>query len=232
MHKRLDKIKKIMPVKAGIRSFIKNLAKWVIDQTPAFAGVTALLMIFAVSAHAEEFTYSPEGCDFQITFPDEPYATRRCHDQMRDKCTLMTSYTQVIDLDTTINFYVTCKQSKESLRDSFTPDLMRTSILARPGVQNLEVYDISYDETDNATMAALLGAGKSANGNDTMLSVIQLWIGDKSVLSLEGELIGQQTEKSDRIFADILQSLHHNDWQPPETESQESPSPEKNGEQK
>ncbi len=182
---------------------------------------TLFFLVLSFPVLAAEFVYSPEGCDFQITFPGEPFATRRCHDQMKDKCSLMTSYTQVFDLDATVNFYVSCTPSAKNFRKDFTPDLMRTSLLARPGIENLEVYDISYNETDNATMAALLGAGNSANGNNEILYVTQLWVGNGSVLTLEAELIGKQTEKSDRLFADILQSLRHNDDRKASSEAEE-----------
>ena len=106
-----------------------------------------LVAINALPARAEEFRYSPEGCEFSMTFPSEPHAIRRCHDKMPDKCTLMTGYTQVFDLDTTVNFYVACKPSEKDMRKDFTADIMRTSLLARPYVNTLEVYD--GDHTNN-----------------------------------------------------------------------------------
>ncbi len=165
------------------------------------------------TAAADEFVYSPEGCDFKMTFPDEPHAARRCHDKIRDKCDLMTSYTQVFGLDTTVNFYVSCTPAEKDFRKEFTSDLMRTSLLARPNIDLLEAYDISYQETDDAAMAALLGAGESPNGNDQMLYVVQLWVGEHSTLNLEAELIGAQTEESDKYFATVLRSLMHKNAQ-------------------
>ncbi|MCB9991655.1 MAG: hypothetical protein H6867_09875 [Rhodospirillales bacterium] len=177
---------------------------------------TLLLMVLSLPAMAEGFVYSPEGCEFQITFPSEPQVTRRCHDKVADKCALMTSYTEVISLDATLNFYVSCRSSEKNYREDFSPDLMRTSLLARPDVDRLEVYDINFQESDQAVMGSLLGAGPSPNGNDPMIYVAQLWVGDASVFSLEAELIGPQSEEADQHFANILRSLHHNDWEPPQ----------------
>ncbi len=166
----------------------------------------------AQDSDADGYTYSPDGCEFEITFPEEPYTVNRCHDKMSDKCQLMSSYTRVFDLDATVNFYLTCEPTSQSRRQEFTPDLLRTSLLARPRVSRLEVYDINLKDTDEAMMSALVGAGPSPVGNDNMIYIAQIWVGDESILSLEGELIGDNTVAADQLFADILRSLRHKDW--------------------
>lgn len=187
--------------------------------------LTALtLVLFAPAAHAQEFVYSPEGCDFRLTFPGEPHAVRRCHDKLTDKCDLMTSYTQVFELDATVNFYVSCKPSPENFRKDFSTDLLRTSLLARPNVDLLEVYDISFNETDEALMGALMGAGRSPSRNDEMVYVTQIWVGNNSVLTFEGEMVGVQKEEVDQLFADVLASMRHKDW--PEQQKTEKPAAE------
>lgn len=201
----------------GSIPIISPLYKWI----PAFAGMTMLL--FSPPALAEEYTYSPEGCEFVITFPEEPRATQRCHDIIQDRCTLMASYTQVFEMDATLNFYVNCEPTERNMREDYTPDALRTMLLARPGVDNLEVYDVTYSETDNATTAALLGAGPSPGGQDPMVYVIQLWVGESSIFTLEAELIGKGHDEADTQFADILRSLHHKDWQPETAEEPEEP---------
>lgn len=177
---------------------------------------TILILVLSFPAMADEFVYAPDDCEFKMVFPDEPYAARRCHQKMQDKCDLVTGYTQVFGVDATINFYVTCKPAEPHFRENFTPDIIRTTLLARPGVSSLEAYDISYSENDLATMSALLGAGPTPNGQDVMIYVTQIWVGDGSVLSLEGELIGDGVDEADKLFGKILGSLRHKDWKPEE----------------
>lgn len=189
---------------------------------PDLIAFILLLAVLSVPALAQEgFKYSPEGCEFEIVFPEEPYASRRCHDEMQERCDLMTTYTRVFDLDATINVYVSCRPLGEGNRAQFTPDMLRTSLLARPGVKDLEVYDITFQENEHALMGALLGAGPTANANHAMIYVAQIWVGDNSLFTLESELIGPQIEEVDRAFADILRSLHHKDWTPSETSEAE-----------
>ena len=180
-----------------------------------------IILLTSSPTKAQEYTYAPQGCDFKITFPEEPHTTRRCHTKIADRCDLMSGYTKVFGLDATVNFYVSCKPNEEDLRESFTPDVLRTSLLARPYVESLEVYDINHGETDLAKMSALFGAGPTDNGNDVMLYVAQIWVGENSTLSLEGEIIGHDVPEADELFADILASLHHKDGPPP-TEPKDS----------
>jgi len=175
---------------------------------------TLLIIFMTFPALADEYVYSPEGCDFEITFPEEPGTMRRCHDKLPDQCDMMHGYTKVFGLDATVNIYVHCEPGDENLRDSFSPDTMRTALLARPGVDRLEVYDISHDNGDLAETAAIIGAGKTPNGNDVVIYVGQLWVGDNSMFTMEGELIGSDVEDADFLFADIMRSLRHKDAPP------------------
>jgi len=187
-------------------------------------GMFFLAMITAFPAFAEEYTYAPEGCDFIMTFPEEPRATQRCHDKVSDKCTLMTSFTKVYDMDAAINIYVSCKPTETDLRGQFTPDARRTSLLARPGVDTLEVYDVTHSENEKAVMSALLGAGPTPSGKDVMVYVTQLWVSKSSVFTMEAELIGHDISEADKLFSDILGSLHHKDLKPenPNEKSEET----------
>ncbi len=173
-----------------------------------FAGIIVLLLFsYSSAARAGEYLWAPDDCEFQMTFPGEPHAIRRCHNKMPDKCMEMTGYTEVFELDATVNIYVSCNPSEISLRKDFTPDLLRTTLLARPNADLLEVYDISQSDTPDALIGALFGAGESPNGNDQMVYIAQLWVGNSSLLTLEAELIGTQSDDVDKAFANILATL-------------------------
>ena len=72
-----------------------------------------MLLSAPVAAQQAEggYLYSPEGCDFQISLPAEPRVTKRCHNELQDKCSMMATYTQVFALDSTVNVYVSCRPS-------------------------------------------------------------------------------------------------------------------------
>jgi len=152
------------------------------------------------------FPYRQPGCEFEIVFPKAPYTTRRCNPELPDNCELMTSYTQVFDLSATLNFYVSCKPVEESVASQFTQDIMQTPLLARAGASRLQTQETAYDQNDNARMAALLGAGKAGSGNGDLLYVSQIWVGKKSIMTIEGELIGSANDEADIMFADILRT--------------------------
>lgn len=167
-----------------------------------------IVLILATSARAEPYTYKPEGCAFEITFPSQPETVERCNSYLPDRCELMTNFTHVFDLTATLNFFVTCKMVDETVYSDFTQDIMRTTLIARAG-NRLETFETYFDARDDYKTAALLGAGNSPNGKDMMMYMSQLWIGKESILTVESELIGPQHEDAERMFAAILQSIQH-----------------------
>lgn len=157
------------------------------------------------------YEYAPEGCEFEMRLPSEPATARRCHPMMPNECALMDSFTRVFDLAATVNIFFSCKPIGGATRSNYTEDALRIMLVSRPGVTDLETQEIAIDERENFTRAALLGAGPSQNGQDVMIYTTQIWVGDKSVLTMEGELIGAAHEQADLLFADILHSLRFKD---------------------
>jgi len=193
--------------------------------TPAMLFMACGLLMGAHSASADNLPYKVdiEGCDFEMAFPSEPFTTRRCHPMMQDRCDLMNSFTKVYDLEATINFYYSCKPIEQAQRVNFTQDAVQIMMVSRPGVSNLETYEMTFDsDNENYSRGALLGAGPSPNGQDVMIYMTQIWVSDKSVLSLEGELIGAQHEEADKIFSEILYSMRYKDDADTEETSEET----------
>ena len=193
-----------MPAKAGIRLLKKC-------QTPAFAGVTALVLLYTcLPAAAEEYAYAPEGCEFRMELPGEPSLSRKCSPDNPEICRDMTGYTKVFGMDATINVSVTCNPAPPQMYDQYNGDVMQATMEAMMGKDQMADYETGYQEFDVAKEAVLLGIGKT--GNSDRVFVAQLWIGRKSVFTVEAELIGQKTEESDKMFADILHSIRHESW--------------------
>lgn len=152
------------------------------------------------------YTYSPEGCNFQITLPEEPYDTRRCHPNFPDQCDIMASYTKVFELDSTVTFYLTCGPLGRSSFEQYNNDVIRTMLIARAG-NRLESQETAYQELNGVKMGSILGAGDAPNKEDILLYVSQIWVDKDSLLTIEGELVGQDHDEADQLFANILRSL-------------------------
>ena len=159
-------------------------------------------------AHAEEgaasHTYAPDYCEFTITFPEAPYTTRRCDDDGA-RCYDQVSYTQVFDMQATVNFRVLCNPVAESVVESYSGEVMEATLRAMTKRSVVETYKTSFREEENYKQAGLVGEGKS--GKLATLYIAQLWIGQKSAFSIEAELIGETADAPDELFSDILKSV-------------------------
>ena len=165
----------------------------------------ALFLLFPSLAHAEPYEYSPEHCDFTITFPEKPYTQRRCEDGRQDRCYDLISYTQVYEINTTVNFRVICNPLQQDLYDQYNEDVMRKIVRAMTKQSIVDEYETSFRETEQYRQAGLVGQGQS--GKWPTLFIAQLWASPSSILSVESELIGQQLDTADQLFADILRSV-------------------------
>lgn len=227
----------VMPVQAGIRQ---------LGHLPAFAGLTLLLsgLIFLVTpalaaeasaespAKAEETTtdtdklatYSPDFCEFSVTFPGEPYTVQRCDVNDEKKCYDMISYTQVYDMTTTVNFRVLCSPVDPSLYKTYSAEVMGATLKAMTDRSVIKTYDTSFREEEAGyKQAGLVGEGQS--GITSTLYIAQLWIGKQSAFSMEAELVGDTHDKADKLLSDVLKSVHFSGIKkPPENKKDEKES--------
>ncbi|MGH1399044.1 MAG: hypothetical protein ACRBCT_07510 [Alphaproteobacteria bacterium] len=179
----------------------------------AFAeeGKTPALAEEAVEAQSEEapadpsVTYSPDFCEFGVTFPDEPYTARRCEGEDRSQCYDLVSYTQVYGLSTTVNFRVICNPIGADILEAYSPEVMETTLRALTKNSVVEEFDATYREEDGYKQAGLVGEGHV--GRTPTIYLAQLWIGKKSALSLEAELIGDAVGDADKLFGEVLKSV-------------------------
>jgi hypothetical protein len=178
---------------------------------PACAGMTAVLLAGS-PASAAEATYKPENCEFQMKFPEAPYSTRHCNPDLPDKCELKTAFTKVYGTEATMNFYVSCNPIPPEGYKSYDRDVLRTMLLAMAGRDRLVNYQTAYDEDTDVKRGSLLGAGPSYNKKHPMLYMGEIWIGQHSMMTVEGELIGEANPDTDAAFAKILQSITSNKW--------------------
>lgn len=184
----------------------------------------ALLLLPSLAFAAEPSTYKPAFCDFEITFPEAPYRTQRCEGENNTQCYEQTSFTRVfIENNATVNFRVICNPINKDVKDTYSGEVMRSTLRAMTKRSVVDTFRTSFRESEQYKQAGLVGQGTA--GRTTTLYIAQLWIGENSAFSVEAELIGDPTEKADQLFSDILKSAKFSEAETQE-ETTESPEPE------
>jgi len=153
----------------------------------------------------ETLKYSPNYCQFTAQFPEKPYITHKCEGETEDTCFDLISYTKVFDLSTTVTVEIICNRSTPSIYEAFNPKVMEDTVRAMTKDTVIEAYKISSRQEETYRQSGLLGRGRKGL-NDTIY-IAQLWIADKSIMSVEAELIGEQSAESDEHFAKILRTI-------------------------
>ena len=123
----------------------------------------------------EGFPYSPDFCEFTITFPDEPYSARRCEDEAKTRCYDLVSYTQVYEMSATVNFRVICNPVDESVYEDYSAEIMEATLRAMTKDTVISEYNSAFREEEDYKQAGLAGEGKV--GRMPMIYIAQLWIG-------------------------------------------------------
>jgi len=183
--------------------------------------ILALLLLLPIAAMAQEEntilddkeylskTYAPDFCEFTVTFPSKPYKSRNCEGGDQDRCYELISYTQVYEMSSTVNFRVICNPIGDEVLDAYSPEVMQATLKAMTKNSVVEEYNTSFREEDHYKQAGLVGEGLV--GRTPTIYIAQLWIGEKSALSVEAELIGEPMEDADTLFRDVLASAGHRD---------------------
>ena len=186
-------------------------------------------MIFMLPAHAQEqelkptlqeqaesqfkrtnfeHGYSPEYCDFIAAFPEEPLVTYQCEDENDEEtCFNLVSYTKVVGLSSTVKVELICNPATQAMYDYFKPDIMEASVRAMTESKVIKEFNIFSREEDGYRQTGIVAQGKQ--GLHDTLYIAQLWIAQNSILSVEAELMGEQTEEADHLFANILRNIGH-----------------------
>lgn len=149
--------------------------------------------------------YSPDFCEFSVTFPTEPYQSRNCQEEAGNQCYDLVSYTQVFDMLSTVNFRVICNPVNDGVFEEYSPEVMEATLRAMTKNSVVKEFDSSFREEEAYKQAGLVGEGLS--GRTPTIYIAQLWIGQKSALSVEAELIGEPREDADQLFSDVLRSV-------------------------
>ena len=148
--------------------------------------------------------YAPEHCDFEITFPEEPYTAKRCP-QGAKKCYNMTSYSMVYNSGTTVDINVTCVPSKPNNYSRYNERVIKSALNGMVGRSQVTEFTINTEELEDIRRGSLIGETKI--GNQERIYNAQLWVGQNSVMTIEAKLIGRANDEADTTFTDILNSI-------------------------
>lgn len=147
--------------------------------------------------------YSPDHCDFEITFPEKPYLTQKCMPDGKS-CYNLYSYTMVYDLRTTVDISVTCNPSTPADFKRYNEAVMKAAMAGMISERNLDNHTINFKEDAETKSAALSGTG--ITGTQPKIYTSQIWIGKNSVFTVQAELIGSEHKQADTVFSEILRS--------------------------
>ncbi len=164
------------------------------------------LMLLTHAARAEPYVYAPEHCEFTITFPSEPFLGRKCNPDNPKQCHEIVSFTKVFDVTASLNLSVVCNPAEDKMYERYSGDVMKTTLIAMAGRGKLDEFETGFNDMQATKMAYILGYGEK--GGQDLIYNGQLWIGQKSVFSLEADIVGDYVDGADAMFAEILQSVH------------------------
>jgi hypothetical protein len=169
-----------------------------------FFSLALFLIIVPNYGHANEYVVTRDFCEFEITVPGEPVTQRMCSDVEPNRCKDVTTFTHVFGLDSTVNFMFSCSKGDSDTIEKYTEDIMRAVIASHVASKRLDEYQTDYQLSENIKKAFVIGSG--VKGQSQLLYLAQIWVGASSILTLEGEVIGEAFEDADRMFSEIINS--------------------------
>lgn len=146
-----------------------------------------------------------KACDFLVTFPEKPYIAQKCKENSSTTCYKMYNFTKVFKTKTTVNFRVTCNPAPEGAMERYSGATMKTVLKGMIDNQTITKHETNFTESEYAKIATLTGEGQT--GLSPMIYTSQIWIGPESLLTVEGELIGEEYGDAGELFVEILSSI-------------------------
>ena len=161
-------------------------------------------------------TYAPDYCDFSATFPEEPYIINQCEDpNNKDTCYNLISYTKVFGLSSTVRAEIICNPGSPELFEKFSTGVMEATVREMTKDTVSQTFEVKSREEEEYRHTSLFGKGRK--GLQDTIYIAQLWASKNSIMSVEAEMIGQQSDEADALFANILGNIGHTETlnQPP-----------------
>ncbi|MGN7438898.1 MAG: hypothetical protein ACTHOO_09680 [Alcanivorax sp.] len=155
-----------------------------------------------------EFSYSPEYCDFTAAFPEQPMETHHCETpDDPSTCFNLLTYTHTFGLSSSVRIELVCNPVTPEMYDHFTAENMQATVRAMTKDSVVEELNVTNRDTDHFRQTTLVASGRQ--GLDETIYIAQLWIAQNSIMSVEAEMMGEQTTEADHLFANILRNIGH-----------------------
>ena len=179
---------------------------------------TLLVCGFGATAQATPFTYAPPSCDFEVTFPEKPFIEEKCGKSEDKSCDEVVTYTQMTDASS-LDFRITCNKDDPKKLSAIKPGDLKAT--AEEMAKNAGVKTFASDNAlvDNKFKTAVALATGVRGGRDVIYTG-QIWIGESSAMTLEGEMLGPENKKINDLYSQILKSVKPKgapDVRPPST---------------
>lgn len=154
------------------------------------------------------FGYSPEYCDFFAAFPEDPLVLSQCEDENdATTCFDLISYTKVFGLSSTVKAQLICNPATTEMYDHFTTEVMEGTVRTMTKDKVVKEINVESREEKEYRQSGMVAQGRQGL-NDT-LYIAQLWVAQNSIMSVELELMGEQTAAADQLFANLLRNIGH-----------------------
>ena len=152
--------------------------------------------------------YSPEYCDFMAAFPEQPLVMQQCEKEGDSStCYDLVSYTKVFGLSSTVKIDVICNPVTPEMYEHFTPKVMEDTVRAMTKEKVTQEFNVDSRDEEFYRQAGIVAQGRK--GVHDTLYIAQLWTTKNSIMSIEAELMGEQTTEADILLANILNNIGH-----------------------
>jgi hypothetical protein len=169
------------------------------------------LLLLASPVSAEPFTYGPEDCEFQITFPEKPFIEKKCGQNVTD-CAVVATYTKAVGSSSSTNFRVSCSPLNPTEAEKYTPPVIEETLKQLVKSNNLITYDLQSSKNDGYKSASAISL--SQRDDKPLIYNAQIWVGKSSIFTIEGEMAGDNNDIVQETFATILRNTYAKDRQP------------------
>ena len=171
---------------------------------------------------AAPYTYGPENCEFQVTFPEKPFIERKCGSNVNN-CAEVASYTKAVGAESSTNFRVTCNPIAETEAEKYTTDIIEETLNQLVKSNNLVPYNSQSSEQSGYKRASSISL--SQRDGKPLIYNGQIWIGKKSMFTVEAEMIGPTNDDVEKTFANIMKNTYPKDQPPAEENTATTPTP-------
>ena len=172
------------------------------------------LALASPAVFAEPYTYAPDNCEFQVTFPEKPFIEKKCGQTAND-CAEVATFTKAIGSESSTNFRVSCNPIAADEIKKYTPDIIEETLKQLVKSNNLTPYNSQSSDADGYKSASSIALSER-NGKPLIYNG-QIWIGKKSMFTVEAEMAGDSNSEVEKVFVGIMKNMYPKD-RPPKTE--------------